>query len=197
MASNDKSFMAGDVSALSWLMGTQETRNQMLKANDGISGAGELQHGAIHPGRKSEERKLADLDAELKLVTVAWTKYQANRDRNAVYGYLEAVFAVVAKWTRSGCAKSRTVQALASRGLEGSKKVEPYAAVIACTATVVDRKTKSKWSRALRQTARLKDKAESLAAFIKRQGGINACAANFSELGARKGKVKVARQIWE
>jgi hypothetical protein len=60
--------------------------------------------------------------------------------------------------------------------------------VIACTAATVDRNTKSKWSRALRQAARLKAKAESLSAFIKGQGGINACAANCSELGFGRGK---------
>jgi hypothetical protein len=168
----------------------------MLKANDPIAQVGQLQHGGIHSSSKREGRNPGDLDSELTAVTVAWNEYQANRDRNAVYGYLEALFSIVAKWTRLGCAKSRAVQALASRGLEGSKNVEPFAAVIACTATV-DRKTKSKWSRTLRQAARLKDKAESLLAFIKGQGGINACAANFSELGVRKKKVKVARRIWE
>jgi hypothetical protein len=145
----------------------------MLRTNSPI------QHGTIRRGPKREDRKLPDLAAELKPVTVAWTNYQANRDRNAVYGYLEAVFAVVAKWTRLGCAKSRADEALRSRGLKCGKRVEPFAAVVACTATV-DRKTNSKWSRALRQAARLKDNGESLSDFIKRQGGINACASGIS-----------------
>src|ERR1700719_603889 len=148
----------------------------MLKTNNAISEAEQLEQDRSRPGRKRKDQNKADLDVELKPVTVAWTNYQAQGDRNAVYGYLEVVFAVVAKWTRLGCAKSRSARALRSLRLEGSKNVEPFATVIACTA-MVDRKTKSKWSRALRQAARLKDKAESLSAFVKRQGGINACAS--------------------
>lgn len=167
----------------------------MLKANNANSEAGEQQHGRIRPARKSEHRKLPNLGAELKPITVAWTNYQASRDRSAVYGYLEEVFAVVARWKRMRCAKSRATEALRSIGLDCRKNVEPFAAAIACTATV-DRKTKSKWSRALRQAARLKDQGESLSAFIKGQGGINPCAANFSERRLREGKVKLARRIW-
>src|SRR5580704_3317998 len=142
----------------------------MLKTNN------PMQHTMIQFSREREDRKSPNLAAELKPATAAWTNYQANRDRSAVYGYLEAVFAVEATWTRSGCAKSRATEALRLRGLKFGKDVEPFAAVIACTANV-DRKTKSKWSRALRQAARLKDKGESLSAFIKRHGGINGCAS--------------------
>jgi hypothetical protein len=57
--------------------------------------------------------------------------------------------------------------------------VEPFAAVIACTGNV-DRRTLSKWSRALRYAAQVKKDREELAGFMKGQGGINASAALFS-----------------
>jgi hypothetical protein len=185
--------MAKDVNRVSWSMGAQEIINQMLKTNHVLK-IGQPQHGRTNPDRGREDRSLPNLAAELKPVTVAWITYQANRDRNAVYGYLEAVFAVVAKWTRLGCTESRTVQALRSLGLKCSKNVEPFAAVIACTANV-DRKTKSKWSRALRQAARLKDKGESLSAFIKRHGGINGCASGVPN-EQRGRKVSRATRDW-
>jgi hypothetical protein len=54
--------------------------------------------------------------------------------------------------------------------------VEPFAAVIVCTANT-DPRTVSKWSRALRYVAQVKKDRQELAQFMKGQGGINACAA--------------------
>jgi hypothetical protein len=63
--------------------------------------------------------------------------------------------------------------------------------VILCTADrdKVDKRTRSKWSRALRYAAEYKTTAEPLAAFIQRKGGINKCAARFTRcLGRRSEK---------
>ena len=57
--------------------------------------------------------------------------------------------------------------------------MEPFAAVIACTGNV-DRRTLSKWSRALRYVAQAKKDGEELTEFMRGQAGINACAALFS-----------------
>jgi hypothetical protein len=59
---------------------------------------------------------------------------------------------------------------------------EPFAAVILCTADrrKVDKRTRSKWSRLLRYSAEYKLDGESLAAFVRRKGGINKCAARFT-----------------
>jgi hypothetical protein len=43
-----------------------------------------------------------------------------------------------------------------------------------------DKRTRSKWSRAMRYAAAYKPSDEPLGQFIKRKGGINACAARFS-----------------
>ena len=66
--------------------------------------------------------------------------------------------------------------------------VEPFAAVIRCTAdpAKVDKRTRSKWSRALRYALEYKLPSEPLDAFIKRKGGINRCAERFSRTRARK-----------
>jgi hypothetical protein len=56
---------------------------------------------------------------------------------------------------------------------------EPFAAIIRCTAdpSKVDKRTRSKWSRALRYALAYKLTSEPLEGFMKRKGGINECAA--------------------
>ena len=57
-----------------------------------------------------------------------------------------------------------------------------FAAIIRCTAdpAKADKRTRSKWSRALRYAVAHKPDSEAFDQFIKRKGGINACAARFS-----------------
>jgi hypothetical protein len=68
------------------------------------------------------------------------------------------------------------------QGLDLPTNDEPFAAIILATADrkKVDKRTRSKWSRALRHALEYKPVAEPLAAFVQRNGGINACAARFS-----------------
>jgi hypothetical protein len=67
--------------------------------------------------------------------------------------------------------------------------VEPFAALILCTADrqKVDKRTRSKWSRVLRYSAEYKLHGESLAAFVRRKGGINKCAERFTRCLGRGG----------
>jgi len=76
----------------------------------------------------------------------------------------------------------RASRALSLRGCSPVREPEPFAAVIRCTADCdkVDDRTRSKWSRALRYAAEYKDMEESLRDFIKRNGGLNKCAARFA-----------------
>jgi hypothetical protein len=64
----------------------------------------------------------------------------------------------------------------------------PFAAVVRCTAdpAKADKRTRSKWSRVMRYAAVYKPVSEPLDHFIRRRGGINACAARFARWpGAR------------
>src|SRR5258706_15761126 len=105
---------------------------------------------------------------------IAWQECQSSRDRNAIYGYLSAVFDLVAWWAAEDRAISRA----------------RFAAVILCTADrqKVDKRTRSKWSRVLRYSAEYKPVAEPLAAFVQRKGGINECAARFAQCFGRRGR---------
>ncbi len=111
----------------------------------------------------------------------AWEESQASRERDAIYSYLTAVFDLVAWWAAEKRAIDRAHKALRLRQITPFENEEPFAVVIRCTADPrkVDKRTRSKWSRALRYALVQKTPSESLVQFIKRKGGINRCAERF------------------
>jgi hypothetical protein len=119
---------------------------------------------------------------DLVRVRVAWDDCQANRDRNAIYAYLTAVYGLVAWWIAEGREIDRARRALCLCRLRVSDREDPFAAVIRCTADrgKADKRTRSKWSRLMRYAAAYKPDSEPLERFIRRNGGINECAARFS-----------------
>jgi hypothetical protein len=131
------------------------------------------------------------LRQDLLRVRVAWDECQAHRERDAIYGYLGAVFDLVMWWAAEGRAVSRACWALQLQRLDLPTD-EPFAAVILCTADrqKVDKRTRSKWSRVLRYSAEYKSHSESLAAFVRRKGGINKCAERFTRCLGRRGRIK-------
>ena len=124
----------------------------------------------------------AAMRATLLRLQNEWEAVQASRDRGAIYQYLSAVFETVTAWAKEGRAINRAHRALHLRGHNSIRESEPFAAVIYCTVDrdMVDDRTRSKWSRALRYAAEYKDLDEPLLDFIKREGGINECAAPFA-----------------
>jgi hypothetical protein len=122
------------------------------------------------------------LRQDLTRVRRAWEDCQGSRHRNAIYGYLSAVFDLVMWWAAEGHAVSRARWALQLLHLDLPTTNEPFAAIILCTADPkrVDKRTRSKWSRVLRYSAEFKTNAEPLAAFVRRKGGINKCAGRFA-----------------
>jgi hypothetical protein len=122
------------------------------------------------------------LQATLLRLQNEWATVQASRDRDAIYRYLAAVFEVVEWWAKEGKAVKHAHRALHLRGRKSLREPEPFAAIILCTSDPgkADHRTQSKWSRVLRYAAEFKDLDEPLRNFIKRKGGINACAARFA-----------------
>jgi hypothetical protein len=117
------------------------------------------------------------LKQDLLRVRNAWDDCQASRARDAIYSYLTAVFDLVAWWMAENRALERAQKALRLRHITPFDQEDPFAAVIRCTAdpAKVDKRTRSKWSLALRRA--LYHKSHS---FMKRKGGINSCAAKFA-----------------
>jgi hypothetical protein len=118
----------------------------------------------------------------LQRVRDAWADCQATRDRNAIYGYLTAVYGLVAWWTAEGREVDRARRALRLQRLKVSDREDPFAAIIRCTADAAkaDKRTRSKWFRVMRCAAAYKLDSELLDQFIRRKGGINECVARFT-----------------
>jgi hypothetical protein len=104
------------------------------------------------------------------------------------------VYDLVAWWTAEVREADRARRALRLQGLEVSEREDPFAAVIRCTADPVraDKRTRSKWSRVMRYAAVYKPDSEPLGRFVRRKGGINACAARFSRWVGRRASARTA-----
>jgi hypothetical protein len=128
------------------------------------------------------------LRQDLLRVVNAWEECQANRDRDAIYTYLTAVFNLVVWWAAENHAVERAQKALRLHNIRPAEHDEPFAGVIRCTAdpAKVDKRTRSKWSRVLRYALQYKDHSEPLDQFIKRKGGINECASGFTKCFGRR-----------
>jgi hypothetical protein len=122
------------------------------------------------------------LERDLERVRGAWDDCQTDRRRDAIYGYLKAVYHLVNWWSAERCEVDRASQALRLRGLLPWPREDVFAAIIRCTADPAraDKRTRSKWSRVLRYAEKKKDEKEPLAEFVKRKGGINDCNARYS-----------------
>jgi hypothetical protein len=115
----------------------------------------------------------------------AWRESQRQHDRFSIFGYLAAVYDLVAVWKEENQAIERTTRALRLKRRAYGNTIEPFAAVINCTTSrkIVDGKARSKWAHALMFPAKYKPPDEPLDEFIQRHGGINSCVAELSRLG--------------
>jgi hypothetical protein len=126
----------------------------------------------------SNEAMRQDLDR----LRDTWEDVQSSRDRKAIYGYLTAVYDLLAWWTAEGQEIDRARRALRLQRLDVSEREDAFAAVIRCTAdpAKADKRTRSKWRRVMRYAAVYKPDSEPFDRFVRRKGGINACAVRFT-----------------
>ena len=131
---------------------------------------------------KTEDEPKKSIRKRLAVVRAAWRQFHKTRDRDGVYGYLRAVFSLVRHYRGRRRTKRLMRRAFKFAGLPIDMNADPFAAVMRCTCEKkLDRKTISKWSRALRYAARFKKPRVRLRPFIKNRGGINGCAALYAE----------------
>jgi hypothetical protein len=134
-----------------------------------------------HPPAKGKTPK-ARLMRWLERISGAWDDFQASRTRDAVYGYLDAVFAIVEHYRIRRKTKKLLRHAFKFAELPFDRNADPFTAVIRCACGGdVDSKTISKWARALRYVARCKVSPTQLKTFMKEAGGVNACADRYAK----------------
>jgi hypothetical protein len=162
-------------------IGTTDCRSASLNSGPApMTRAAPLPKARSHnePRNKTPKARLRRL---LEKVRDAWDDFQASRARDAVYGYLEAVFAIVEHYKVRRRTKKLLRHAFKFADQPLHKNANPFTAVIRCTCGgAADNKTVSKWARALRYVARCKKPATPLKAFMKEAGGVNACATRYA-----------------
>jgi hypothetical protein len=121
----------------------------------------------------------------LEKVRGAWDDFQASRARDAVYDYLEAVFAIVEHYKVRRRIGRPLRHAFKFANLPLDKQADPFAAVIRCTCSDADTKMISKWARALRYVRYCKTAQQPLKKFMTAAGGVNACADRYAKLMRR------------
>ena len=108
----------------------------------------------------------------------------------AVRTLLGAIFNLVSRWESEDRMEEGLYRLLDSLKAPVALRIgEAFAVVIYCAAPHVDKKSRSKWARALRYAAATKPDDEPIRKFIKRKGGINACASRYAEYVRHPGKV--------
>jgi hypothetical protein len=114
---------------------------------------------AIRRPHLQVDRKIpkARFTRRLEKIADAWDDFQASRARDAVYGYLEAVFAIVEHYKVRGRIKRLLRHAFEFADQPLDKNANPFTAVIRCTCDdEIDSKSISKWARSLRYVAHCK-----------------------------------------
>jgi hypothetical protein len=144
------------------------------------------------PGSRAKIKKQAlphkqsRLSSELETLRAVSKRTFSSGNRMAVRTLLGAIFNQVSVWEAEDRLEEGLYRLLDSLKSPVPLKIgEPFAVVIYCTAPHVDQKSRSKWARALRYAAANKPDDESIKKFIKRKGGINACASRYAQYARR------------
>ena len=130
---------------------------------------------------KSKAPKIS-VEHWLEKVRDAWDVFQASRARDAVYGFLGAVFEMVMHYKVRRRTSRLRRHAFKFANLPLNNGLDLFTAVIRCTcADRADSKTISKWARALRYAAHCNVPRTRLKMFMKKAGGVNACADRYAK----------------
>jgi hypothetical protein len=139
---------------------------------------------ALRQTNRAPKREAPEINIRRRLekIRAAWSEFQASRARDAVYEYLEAVFAIVEHYKVRRKTKKLLRHAFKFAELPFDRNADLFSAAIRCTSDDnADSKTISKWARALRYVARCKEPGTRVRAFMKEVGGVNACADRYAK----------------
>jgi len=118
-----------------------------------------------------------EIERDLRPVRRAFRRYRKAKDRWAVYRYLKRVYSLVCAWKAENQSETRAYRLLEMQKGAGGMSAEPFGVVIFASADGrVDPRHRSKWSRALQFAGRKRVPPGRLVRFLRRRGGLNACA---------------------
>jgi hypothetical protein len=134
--------------------------------------------------------KRSRLSSELETLKAVSKRTFSSGNRMAIHRFLGAIFNQMSVWESEDRLEEGLYRLLDSLKAPVPLRIgEAFAVAIYCIAPHVDKKSRSKWARALRYATANKPDDESIRKFIKRKGGINACASRYADCVRRPGKV--------
>ena len=132
--------------------------------------------------QKALPLKKSRLSSELETLRAVSKRTFSSGNRMAVHRFLGAIFNQVSVWEAEDRLEEGLYRLLDSLRAPVPLRIgEAFAVVIYCIAPHVEKKSRSKWARVLRFASQAKPSNEPLRVFIKRKGGINACASKYAE----------------
>jgi hypothetical protein len=113
--------------------------------------------------------------SQLKKLEAAFEEYQSTRKRDAVYGYLTAVYRFARRFEKASHRRMVGQHMLALKDRGSRKTDNAFSAILRATSTV-NEQTRWKWVQCLAFARREKIASDALQSFIKKHDGINECA---------------------
>lgn len=117
--------------------------------------------------------------ADMHRICLLGLKWENHRSAVGLYEYLDGVLSWYSKWKRRGLVQRVARRAAVLTSPKMLRDAHPTAVVIAIT-TTADRRTKSRWVRALRYAWRTRGHYPNLHGCLIANGGISGCASLYA-----------------
>ena len=135
------------------------------------------------PFGNSADMSVEALQAAITMLTKLDRRWRKTGRKRALYRFLESVFSLYTVWRRAGDTRTAAKRMAKLAGLRHQANRHPIRTIIDATSTA-DRKSKSRWTQALRYAWRERSKWNGLIDCLRANGGIAGCADRWASLQA-------------
>ena len=135
------------------------------------------------PIAHSDKTSIEALQAAISVLTKLDHRWRKTGKNRALYRYLATVFNFYAELMRAGDARTVANRIARLAGLRHQPDRHPIRTIIDATSTA-DRKSRSRWSLALRYAWRERSQWNDLIDCLRANGGVAGCATKWADLQA-------------
>jgi hypothetical protein len=126
-----------------------------------------------------------ELQADARQLRGRHQRWRQSHRPEHLYAYLLSVYRLFRRWQNADVADRAARQLLTSTGISTNRRRHPLRAIIDVTSDA-DRRTKSRWTRALRYAWRERRRCRGLKQCLEANGGVAGCARSWAELRAAR-----------
>ena len=137
------------------------------------------------PLANSDGTSVEVLQAAIAMLTKLDRRWRNSGKKRALYRYLTAVFNLYAEWKRTGDTRTAAKRMARLAGSGVKHGLHPIRTIIDATSSA-DRKSKSRWTQALRFAWRKRSEWTDLTKCLRANGGIAGCADRWADLQAER-----------